>query len=80
MFNFAKEMSFYEKASGNKSTRDKSFTRLLQSPAIMAGSLSKKPSAKPKETKTRLLFSNHNDLCHRLKPLLQKNKLGTALT
>ena len=36
MFKVAKEMSSHEKALGNKSTRDKSPLRLLQSPAIMA--------------------------------------------
>ena len=33
-------MSFDEKASGNKSTRDKSLIRLLKSPAIMASGVS----------------------------------------
>ena len=40
MFEFAKEMSFDEKALGNKSTRDKSLERLLKSPAIMASGIS----------------------------------------
>ena len=39
MYEFGKEMYFDEKALGNKSVRDKSLIRLLQSPAIMAGSL-----------------------------------------
>ena len=33
-------MFFDEKTSGNKSTRDKSFIRLLKSPAIMASGIS----------------------------------------
>ena len=72
MFNFAKEMCFVEKAPGNKSTRDILVKRLLQSPAIMAGSLkmemfSEAKTRNPKESNTRCLSSDPNELCIRLK-------------
>ena len=76
LFDFGKEMYFDEKTLGKKSTRDKSFMRLLQQPAIMTTSLKKKASSKPKTTnlqksKTRLLSSNPTELYDRLKILLQ---------
>ena len=40
MFDFAKEMYFDEKAPGNKSSTDRSFIRVLKSPAIMASGIS----------------------------------------
>ena len=36
MYDFAKEMHFDERRVGNKSTRDKTLIKLLNSPAIMA--------------------------------------------
>ena len=42
MFGFAKEIYFDEKVSGNKSTKDKSLTKLIQPLAVMAGSLENK--------------------------------------
>ena len=39
MFVFAKQLYFDEKALGSESTKVKTFIRLLNSPAIMAGSL-----------------------------------------
>ena len=68
MFEFAKELYFYERALGDKRVRDESLIRLLQSPAIMGGSL--------KESKTRFLSSNPNELCDRLKLLLQEKRAG----
>ena len=56
------------RALGIKSIRNKSLIRLLKSPAIMAGSL--------KEPKTRLLSSNPNELCDRIKLLLQMKEAG----
>ena len=47
---------------GNKSDRDKSIIRLLRSPAIMASGVSK----------TIFLSSDPNELCYRLKLLLQE--------
>ena len=81
MFDFANEMSFDEQAWSNKSTEEKSLKRLLQSPAILAGSLKKKYSATPKtqnqnESKTNFLSSNCNELCHRIKLLLPEKQAG----
>ena len=68
-FDSAKGTYFDEKVSGNKSTRDKSLKRLLKSPAIMAGSL--------KESNTTWLSSAPNELCDRLKLLLQEKQAGS---
>ena len=68
MYDFAKEMHFDPKASGNKSTRDRKLIKLLNSPGLMvsASSLSK----------TIFLSSDPNELCDRLKLLLQEKHAG----
>ena len=66
MFDFAKEMLFDESRVGNKSTRDKTLIKLLNSPAIMASGVSK----------TIFLSENPNELCDRLKLLLQEKQAG----
>ena len=66
IYEFAKEMNFNIKEKGNKSDRDKSIIRLLKSPAIMASGVSK----------TIFLSSDVNELCHRLKLLLQEKHAG----
>ena len=66
MYDFAKEMHFDPKASGNKSTRDRKLINLLNSPAIMASGVSK----------TIFLSSDANELCDRLKLLLQEKHAG----
>ena len=76
MFEFAKEKYFDEIALGSKSTGDKTLIKLLKSPAVMAGSLKKKSLSKKIETKTRTLSFNHNELCDRLKLLLQEIQAG----
>ena len=68
MYELAKEMYFGEKSLGNRSTRDNSLIRLLQSPAIMAGSL--------KKSNTRWLSTDPNELCDKLKFLLQEKQAG----
>ena len=70
MYDFAKEMYFDDKTLGNKNGRDKSLIRLLKSPTIMAGSL--------KESKLRFLSSNPNELCDRLRLLLQEKQAGNS--
>ena len=55
IYEFAKEVNFKIKEKGNKSDRDKSFIRLLKSPAIMASGVSK----------TIFLSSDANELCDR---------------
>ena len=62
MYDFAKEMHFDERRVGNKSTRDRKLIKLLNSPAIMASGVSK----------TLFLSSDPNELCDRLKLLLQE--------
>ena len=66
IYEFAKEMNFNIKEKGNKSNRDKSIIRLLKSPAIMASGVSK----------TIFLSSDANELCDRLKLLLQEKHAG----
>ena len=63
MFEFAKEMFFDEKALCNKRTRDKSLKRLLHFSAIMASGIS-----------TIFLPENPNELCDRIKLLLQEKQ------
>ena len=63
MYEFGKEMKFNIKQVGRKSPRDRSLKKLLKSAAIMALGIS-----------TKLLPENPNELCDRLKLLLQKNK------
>ena len=57
MYDYAKEMHFDERRVGNKSTRDKTLMKLLNSPAIMASGVSK----------TLFLSSDPEELCDRLK-------------
>ena len=66
MYDFAKEMHFDTKALGNKSTRDRTLIKLLNSPAIMASGVSK----------TLFLSSDPNELCDRLKLFLQEKHAG----
>ena len=65
VFDFAKEMYFDEKATGNTGVRDRSLIRLLKSPAIMDSGIS-----------TRFLSSDPVELCDRSKLLLQKKQAG----
>ena len=66
MYDFAKEMHFDERRVGKKSTRDKTLIKLLNSPAIIASGVSK----------TIFLSSNPDELCNRLKLLLQEKYAG----
>ena len=66
MYDFAKEMHFDERRVGNKSTRDKTLIKLLNSPAIIASGVSK----------TIFLSSDPDELCDRLKLLLQEKYAG----
>ena len=68
MYEFAKEMNFDLKAQGNKSNRDRSLIKLLKSPCLMisASGLSR----------TIILPSNVDELCDRLKLLLQQKQAG----
>ena len=68
MYDFAKEMHFDPKAVGKKSMRDRKLIKLLNSPSLMlsASGLSK----------TIFLSSDANELCDRLKLLLQEKQAG----
>ena len=68
MYDFVKEMHFDPKASGNKSTRDRKLIKLLNSPGLIVSASG--------ITKTIFLSSNPNELCDRLKLLLQEKHGG----
>ena len=59
---FAKEMRYDTKSTGRPSTRHESMIRLLDKPAIMASGISK----------TIILSSDPNELCDRLRILLEE--------
>ena len=63
MYEFAMKKSCDEKTLGNKSVRENFFINLLQSPVIVASEIS-----------TKILSKNPNELCDRLKLLLQEKK------
>ena len=68
MYDFAKEMHFDPKASGNKSTRDRKIIKLLKSPGLIVSA--------PGVSKTIFLSSDPDELCDRLKLLLQEKHAG----
>ena len=68
MYDFAKEMHFDVKKIGNKSTRDRTLTKLLKSPGLMVSASG--------VSKTIFLSSDPDELCERLKLLLQEKHAG----
>ena len=66
IYEFAKEMNYDTKSTGRTSVRHNSMIRLLDQPAIMASGISK----------TKILSSDPNELCDRLKLLLQEKHGG----
>ena len=68
MYDFAKEMHFDQNAVGNKSTRDRKLIRLLKSPGLMVSASG--------ISKTIFLSSDPDELCERLKLLLQEKHAG----
>ena len=68
MYDFAKEMHFDPKAVGNKSTRDRTLIKLLKSPGLMVSASG--------VSKTIFLSSDPDELCSRLKLLLQEKHGG----
>ena len=66
IYQFAKEMNYDTKSTGRPSVRHNSVIRLLDQPAIMASGFSK----------TIILPSDPNELCKRLKLLLQEKHAG----
>ena len=65
---FGEEMNFNIKRKGRKSNRDKSFKKLLKSPAI-----------KTSGTSTIFVPYNPNEICDRLKYLLQEKQASKFL-
>ena len=61
MYHFAIEMNSDVRGQGRKSTRDRTHIKLFKSPAMMASAVS-----------TIFLSSDPEELCHRLKLLLEK--------
>ena len=68
MYDFAKEMNFDQKAVCNKSTRDKTLIKLLKSPGLIVSASG--------VSKTIILSSDPDELCDRLRLLLQENQAG----
>ena len=68
MYDFAKEMNFDLKAEGQKSNRDRTLIKVLNSPGLMVSASG--------VSKTILLSSDPNELCHTLKLLLQEKQAG----
>ena len=68
MYDFAKEMHFDTKAVGKKSTRDKTLIKLLTSPGLIVSALG--------VSKIIFLSSDPDELCNRLKLLLQEKYAG----
>ena len=66
IYEFAKEMNYDTKSTGRPSTRLTSIIKILESPAIMASGISK----------TIILSSDPNELCDRLRLLLQEKHAG----
>ena len=66
IYEFAKEMNYDTKSTGRPSIRHSSTLKILESPAIMASGISK----------TIVLSSDANELCDRLKLLLQEKHGG----
>ena len=66
IYEFAKEMNYDTKSTGRPSTRHTSIIKVLESPAISASGISK----------TIILSSDPNELCDRLKLLLQEKHAG----
>ena len=68
MYDFAKEMHFDMKAAGNKSVRDRTLINLLKSPGLIVSASG--------VSKTIFLSSDPDELCNRLKLLLQEKHAG----
>ena len=68
MYDFAKEMNFDLKAVGKKSTTDRTLINLLESPGLVVSASG--------VSKTIFLSSDPDELCDRLKLLLQEKQAG----
>ena len=68
MYDFAKEMNFDTTALGNKSTQDRTPIKLLKSPGLIVSTSG--------VSKTIFLSTDPDELCNRLKLLLQEKQAG----
>ena len=68
LYDFAKERNFDTKALGNKSTRGIGLIKLLKSPGLMVSASA--------VSKTNFLSTDPDELCDRLKLLLQQKHAG----
>ena len=68
MYDFAKEMNFDLKAVGEKSTRDKTLIKLLKPPGLVVSASG--------VSKSIILSSDPDELCNKLKLLLQEKQAG----
>ena len=68
MYDFAKEKNFDLKAVGKKSTRDRTLIKVLESPSLVVSASG--------VSKTKILPSDPDELCGRLKLLLQEKQAG----
>ena len=68
LYDFAKEMIIDTKTLGNKSTRVRTLIKLLKSPGLMVSASG--------VSKTMFLSSNPDELCDRIKLLLQEKQAG----
>ena len=66
IYQFAKEVNYVIRSTGRPSISHSSFVKILESPVIMASDVSK----------TIFLSSDPNELCDRLKLLLQEKHAG----
>ena len=66
IYEFAKEMNFDTKSTGRQSIRHRYIIKILESPAILASGISR----------TKILSSDPNEVCDRLRLLLQKKHGG----
>ena len=68
LYDFAKEMNFDLKAVGKKTTRDKTLIKLLKSPGLIVSASG--------VSKTIFLSSDPDELCDRIKLLVQEKHAG----
>ena len=81
MYDFAKEMYFDQEAPGKKSLRVRSLITILKSLGVVVSASSVSRSHNNKIlSKTRFLSSDPNELCDRIKLLLQEKQTGKNLT
>ena len=66
LYDFEKEKNFDTKSLGNKSTRDRTLIKLLKSPGLMVSASG--------VSKTIFLSSDSNELCDRIKLILQEKQ------